>query len=104
MDYGAQNERRMEMNMKKINYIFIAIVMFVLTGTGIQIIFSKDVLFSVNENRYLAKKPDISFDCILSKKIKMIWKNLRFVSAFIKSCENIEFKAMLVPGSGNILT
>lgn len=151
---------RMETNMKKINIIFITIVMSFLTAIGCQIIFSKDITFSADENRYLAKKPEVSIDRILSKDFqnnmdnfmsdqipfrnqfmvsatvlkkmvgirnindayigrqgyyfekitdddideKRFEKNLKFINDFLKRHSSLEFKVMLVPGSGNILT
>lgn len=56
--------------MKKINIIFITIVMSFLTAIGCQVIYSKDITFSADESRYLAKKPEISIDGILSKEFQ----------------------------------
>ena len=53
--------------MKKINIVFIIIIMTFFIGIAALILFSKDTLFSVEENRYLAGKPKISVAGILSK-------------------------------------
>lgn len=146
--------------MKKINIVFIIIIMTFFIGIAALILFSKDTLFSVEENRYLAGKPKISVAGILSKDFqsdmekflsdqiplrnqlmasatvikksigirnindayigkngfyfekitdndinkKRFKNNLRFVKTFIQNYDNIEFKAMLVPGAGNILS
>lgn len=146
--------------MKKINMMFIIIIMTFFMGVGAFTIFSKDILFSADENRYLAGKPDISIERILSKDFqsnmekflsdqipfrnqlmvsatvirkstgiknindayigkngfyfekitdndihkKRFKKNLKFIKSFIQDYENIEFRVMLVPGAGNILS
>lgn len=46
--------------MRKINCIFVIVMVLILAGTGIEIFATKDRSFSENENRYLEERPQIS--------------------------------------------
>ena len=46
--------------MRKINCIFVIVMVLILAGTGIEIFVTKDRSFSENENRYLEERPQIS--------------------------------------------
>lgn len=50
--------------MRKINCIFVIVMVLILAGTGIEIFVTKDRSFSENENRYLEERPQISLSNI----------------------------------------
>lgn len=73
--------------MRKINCIFVIVMVLILAGTGIEIFVTKDRSFSENENRYLAERPKISLSNIENNDFQKSLEN--FISDQIPEREKL---------------
>ncbi len=73
--------------MRKINCIFVIVMVLILAGTGIEIFVTKDRSFSENENRYLAERPQISLSNIENTDFQKSLEN--FISDQIPEREKL---------------
>lgn len=73
--------------MRKINCIFVIVMVLILAGTGIEIFVTKDRSFSENENRYLAERPQISLSNIENTDFQKTLEN--FISDQIPEREKL---------------
>lgn len=73
--------------MRKINCIFVIVMVLILAGTGIEIFATKDRSFSENENRYLEERPQISLSNIENTDFQKSLEN--FISDQIPEREKL---------------
>lgn len=73
--------------MRKINCIFVIVMVLILAGTGIEIFVTKDRSFSENENRYLEERPQISLSNIENTDFQKSLEN--FISDQIPEREKL---------------
>lgn len=73
--------------MRKINCIFVIVMVLILAGTGIEVFVTKDRSFSENENRYLAERPKISLSNIENNDFQKSLEN--FISDQIPEREKL---------------